>query len=96
MWMTSSLSPYQSRRGGARGKIAEELSRRVAAEPDNRICAARCQGLSADIDSGAFCAGTAENVHLLPGVDSHALTPGFRVWTSRRRCCCTGACWTCY
>ena len=65
-----------------RGKIAQELSRRVAEEPDNRHLRRQMfRVYQADIKTvDAFCAGILrENVHLLPGVDSHALTPDFRV-----------------
>lgn len=69
-----------------RGKIAQELSRRVAEEPENRhLRRQMLRVYQADIKTvDAFCAGLLrENVHLLPGVDSHALTPDFRVLDDR-------------
>lgn len=65
-----------------RNKIAQELSRRVAAEPDNRHLRRQMfRVYQADIKTvDAFCAGLLrENVHLLPSIDNHALTPDFRV-----------------
>lgn len=65
-----------------RSKIAQELSRRVAREPDNRHLRRQMfRVYQADIKTvDAFCAGLLrENVHLLPAIDSHSLTPDFRV-----------------
>ena len=65
-----------------RSKIAQELSRRVAQGPDDRHLRRQMfRVYQADIKTvDAFCAGLLrENVHLLPAVDDHSLTPDFRV-----------------
>ena len=65
-----------------RSKIAQELSRRVAQAPDDRHLRRQMfRVYQADIKTvDAFCAGLLrENVHLLPAVDDHSLTPDFRV-----------------
>ncbi len=65
-----------------RGKIAKELSKRVAAEPDNRHLRQQMfRVYQADIKTvDAFCASLLrENVHLLSGEENDSLTPDFRV-----------------
>ncbi len=65
-----------------RGKIATELSRRVAEEPDNsHLRQQMFRVYQADIKTvDAFCAALLrENIHLLPGDGTHSLTPDFRV-----------------
>ena len=65
-----------------RGKIAAELSKRVAEHPDNAHLRRQLfRVYQADIKTvDAFCAGLLrENVHLLPPVEEHSLTPDFRV-----------------
>ena len=65
-----------------RGKIAAELSRRVAEQPDNAHLRRQLfRVYQADIKTGdAFCAALLrENVYRLPPIDGHALTPDFRV-----------------
>ena len=65
-----------------RGKIAAELSRRVAAHPESgHLRRQLFRVYQADIKTvDAFCAAVLrENVHLLPGDGQHALTPDFRV-----------------
>lgn len=65
-----------------RSKIAQELSRRVAQDPENRHLRQQMfRVYQADIKTvDAFCAGLLrENVHLLPGIDGRSLTPDFRV-----------------
>ena len=65
-----------------RGKIAQELTRRVADRPgDGHLRRQMLRVYQADIKTvDAFCAGLLrENVHLLPPVEEHSLTPDFRV-----------------
>ena len=65
-----------------RGKIAQELTRRVADRPgDSPLRRQMLRVYQADIKTvDAFCAGLLrENVHLLPPVEEHSLTPDFRV-----------------
>lgn len=65
-----------------RGKIAQELTRRVADQPgDSHLRRQMLRVYQADIKTvDAFCAGLLrENVHLLPPVEEHSLTPDFRV-----------------
>ena len=65
-----------------RGKIAAELSRRVADEPDDAHLRAQLfRVYKADIKTvDAFCAALLkENVHLLNAVEGRSLTPDFRV-----------------
>ena len=65
-----------------RGKIAAELSRRVAEQPDNAHLRRQLfRVYQADIKTvDAFCAALLrENVYRLPPIDGHALTPDFRV-----------------
>ena len=65
-----------------RGKIAQELTRRVAERPANgHLRRQMLRVYQADIKTvDAFCAGLLrENVHLLPPVEEHSLTPDFRV-----------------
>ncbi|MBE6919063.1 MAG: helicase-exonuclease AddAB subunit AddA [Ruminococcaceae bacterium] len=65
-----------------RGKIAQELSRRVAEEPGNAHLRRQMYRVyQADIKTvDAFCAGLLrKNVHLLQGNGQHSLTPDFRV-----------------
>ena len=65
-----------------RGKIAQELTRRVAERPgDDHLRRQMLRVYQADIKTvDAFCAGLLrENVHLLPPVEEHSLTPDFRV-----------------
>ena len=65
-----------------RGKIAQELTRRVADRPgDSHLRRQMLRVYQADIKTvDAFCAGLLrENVHLLPPVEEHSLTPDFRV-----------------
>ena len=65
-----------------RGKIAAELSRRVAVHPESgHLRRQLFRVYQADIKTvDAFCAAVLrENVHLLPGDGQHALTPDFRV-----------------
>lgn len=65
-----------------RGKIAAELGRRVAEDPDNSHLRRQLfRVYQADIKTvDAFCAGLLrENVHLLPGDGSYSLTPDFRI-----------------
>ena len=65
-----------------RGKIAQELTRRVAERPgDGHLRRQMLRVYQADIKTvDAFCAGLLrENVHLLPPVEEHSLTPDFRV-----------------
>ena len=65
-----------------RGKIAQELSRRVAETPDDlHLRRQMYRVYQADIKTvDAFCAGLLrKNVHLLRGDGEHSLTPDFRV-----------------
>ena len=65
-----------------RGKIAAELSKRVAEQPDNAHLRRQLfRVYQADIKTvDAFCAALLrENVYRLPPIDGHALTPDFRV-----------------
>ncbi len=65
-----------------RGKIAQELSRRVAEDPSNaHLRKQMFRVYQADIKTvDAFCASLLrENVHLLRGDGQHSLTPDFRV-----------------
>jgi ATP-dependent helicase/nuclease subunit A len=65
-----------------RGKIAVELSRRVAQAPDNHHLRRQLYRVyQADIKTvDAFCASLLrENVYLLPAVEGRNLTPDFRV-----------------
>jgi ATP-dependent helicase/nuclease subunit A len=65
-----------------RGKIAAELSRRVAERPDDAHLRRQLfRVYQADIKTvDAFCAALLrENVHLLPPVEGRSLTPDFRV-----------------
>lgn len=65
-----------------RGKIAQELTSRVADRPgDSHLRRQMLRVYQADIKTvDAFCAGLLrENVHLLPPVEEHSLTPDFRV-----------------
>ena len=65
-----------------RGKIAQELSRRVAENPgDIHLRRQMYRVYQADIKTvDAFCAGLLrKNVHLLPGDGEYSLTPDFRV-----------------
>ena len=65
-----------------RGKIAAELSRRVAEQPDNAHLRRQLfRVYQANIKTvDAFCAALLrENVYRLPPIDGHALTPDFRV-----------------
>lgn len=65
-----------------RGKIAAELSRRVADDPNaEHLRRQMFRVYQADIKTvDAFCAGLLrENAHLLPSVKEHSLTPDFRV-----------------
>lgn len=65
-----------------RGKIAKELSKRVAAEPNNRHLRQQMfRVYQADIKTvDAFCASLLrENVHLLSSDGNDSLTPDFRV-----------------
>ena len=65
-----------------RGKIAQELSRRVAETPDDlHLRRQMYRVYQADIKTvDAFCAGLLrKNVHLLRGDGQHSLTPDFRV-----------------
>ena len=65
-----------------RGRIAAELSQRVARQPENMHLRRQMMRVyQADIKTvDAFCAGLLrENVHLLPPVEEHSLTPDFRV-----------------
>ena len=65
-----------------RGKIAQELSRRVAEDPGNAHLRRQMYRVyQADIKTvDAFCVGLLrKNVHLLPGNGDHSLTPDFRV-----------------
>ena len=65
-----------------RGKIAQELTRRVAERPgEGHLRRQMLRVYQADIKTvDAFCAGLLrENVHLLPPVEEHSLTPDFRV-----------------
>ena len=65
-----------------RGKIAQELSRRVAESPsDAHLRRQMFRVYQADIITvDAFCAGILrENVHMLRGDGQHSLTPDFRV-----------------
>lgn len=65
-----------------RGKIAQELSRRVANDPANAHLRRQMYRVyQADIKTvDAFCAGLLrKNVHLLPGDGEYSLTPDFRV-----------------
>ena len=65
-----------------RGKIAQELSRRVAEAPDDlHLRRQMYRVYQADIKTvDAFCAGLLrKNVHLLRGDGEHSLTPDFRV-----------------
>ena len=65
-----------------RSKIAAELSRRVAAGPDNaHLRRQMFRVYQADIKTvDAFCAALLrQNIHLLPPVEGRSLTPDFRV-----------------
>ncbi len=65
-----------------RGKIAQELSRRVAEDPGNAHLRRQMYRVyQADIKTvDAFCVGLLrKNIHLLPGDGEHSLTPDFRV-----------------
>lgn len=65
-----------------RGKIAKELSERMAEEPGNaHLRRQMFRVYQADIKTvDAFCAALLrENVHLLQGDGTHSLTPDFRV-----------------
>ena len=65
-----------------RGKIAAELSRRVADHPDDaHLRRQMFRVYQADIKTvDAFCAALLrQNVHLLPTVEGRSLTPDFRV-----------------
>ncbi|MBR5216772.1 MAG: helicase-exonuclease AddAB subunit AddA [Oscillospiraceae bacterium] len=65
-----------------RGKIAQELSQRVAENPsDAHLRRQMFRVYQADIKTvDAFCAGILrENVHMLRGDGQHSLTPDFRV-----------------
>ncbi len=65
-----------------RGKIARELTERVAQDPANRHLRAQLLRVyQADIKTvDAFCVGLLrENAHLLAPVEEHSLTPDFRV-----------------
>ncbi len=65
-----------------RGKIAQELSRRVAEDPSNaHLRKQMFRVYQADIKTvDAFCGSLLrENVHLLHGDGQHSLTPDFRV-----------------
>ena len=65
-----------------RSKIAAELSKRVAEQPDNAHLRRQLfRVYQADIKTvDAFCAALLrENVYRLPPIDGHALTPDFRV-----------------
>ncbi len=65
-----------------RGKIAAELSKRVAEHPeDAHLRRQLFRVYQADIKTvDAFCAALLrENVYRLPPIDGHALTPDFRV-----------------
>ncbi len=65
-----------------RGKIAQELSRRVAEDPGNAHLRRQMYRVyQADIKTvDAFCVGLLrKNIHLLSGDGTHSLTPDFRV-----------------
>ena len=65
-----------------RGKIAAELSKRVAEHPeDGHLRRQLFRVYQADIKTvDAFCAALLrENTYLLPAVEGHSLTPDFRV-----------------
>ncbi len=65
-----------------RSKIAQELSRRVAEEPENSHLRRQLfRVYQADIKTvDAFCVSLLrQNVHLLPGDGTYSLTPDFRV-----------------
>ena len=65
-----------------RGKIAKELSRRVAQQPDNdHLRRQLFRVYQADIKTvDAFCGSLLrENVHLLPPVNGRSLTPDYRL-----------------
>ena len=64
-----------------RSKIAAELSKRMAETPEDRHLRSQLLRVyQADIKTVDFCAGLLrENVHLLPPVEEHSLTPDFRV-----------------
>ena len=65
-----------------RGKIAAELSKRVARQPENMHLRRQMMRVyQADIKTvDAFCAALLrENVYRLPPVAGHTLTPDFRV-----------------
>ena len=65
-----------------RGKIAEELNRRISENPaDRHLQAQLFRVYRADIKTvDAFCAALLrENIHLLPGNGSYSLTQDFRV-----------------
>ena len=65
-----------------RGKIAAEIAKRVAQDPDNtHLRRQMFRVYQADIRTvDAFCASLLrQNIHLLPPVDQYSLTPDFRV-----------------
>ena len=65
-----------------RGKIAAELAKRVAGQPEDvHLRRQMFRVYQADIKTvDAFCAALLrENVYLLPPVEGHSLTPDFRV-----------------
>ena len=65
-----------------RGKIASEIAKRVAEEPENvHLRRQMFRVYQADIRTvDAFCAGILrQNIHLLPPVGEYHLTPDFRV-----------------
>ena len=65
-----------------RGKIAAEIAKRVAQDPDNaHLRRQMFRVYQADIRTvDAFCASLLrQNIHLLPPVDKYSLTPDFRV-----------------
>ena len=65
-----------------RGKIAAEIAKRVAQDPDNaHLRRQMFRVYQADIRTvDAFCAGILrQNIHLLPPVGEYHLTPDFRV-----------------
>ena len=65
-----------------RGKIAQELTRRVAERPgDGHLRRQMLRVYQADIKTvDGFCAGLLrEHIHLLESVDGRSLTPDFRI-----------------
>ena len=82
-----------------RGKIAQELTRRVADRPgDGHLRRQMLRVYQADIKTvDAFCAGLLrENVHLLPPVEEHSLTPDFRVLDEQEAMLLRRRCWIGY